>query len=189
MMVSLTERPSTPARLSDQAVISVSGPSGQGQDYTLAGAGDVRRFGARGTPEFRFRLRGPSRPPVWLDPVMQQLRMLIALQQDWDSYGAPPLDPHVLRSAVRLLMRSMREETPAPFLVPLSTGGLQLEWHQGGFDIEVEVLASHRYAAFVRDRRSGHEWEGSVGEDGGPLWRFLGELTERSQDAAEGTGR
>src|SRR5205823_4313543 len=124
----------------------------------------------------------------WLPQVVDQLNTLVSLRENWDSYGGSPLDPRLLVSAVRLLDRTMRYETPAPFIVPLSVGGLQLEWHQQGIDVEVELTAPHRFSVFFRDRVRGEEWEDAVGEDGGRLWHFLDELTKRRQGVTDRAG-
>ena len=57
---------------------------------------------------------------------------LLALEEDWDSYGAVPI-------AVAAL------ETLAGFsVVPCSSGGIQLEVHRDGYDIEIEIDAVGR---------------------------------------------
>jgi hypothetical protein len=40
-----------------------------------------------------------------------------------------------------VLESTMSSEAPAPSVVPMSGGGIQLEWHTGGFDIELTVYA------------------------------------------------
>ena len=110
---------------------------------------------------------------------MEQMDTLCSLEEDWDSYGARPPDPRLMLSAMLILSRSMGDETPTPSVVPTSRGGVQLEWHLHGYDIEVEVVTPHRYALSVYDRvrRTDTDWEGDIADDGGPLRRALRELT------------
>lgn len=61
--------------------------------------------------------------------VEQQFARLRALLQDWDSYGAPPIDLVVLERA--------RAWLAAVQVVPMSGGGVQLEWHADGVDVEI----------------------------------------------------
>ena len=187
-MVSTAEPASPRVRLSDQAVIAIEETPAQSQDYTLTARDAVRRPQRSARFGLRFRSAGRHSAPSWLSAVADQLNALVSLGQNWDSYGAPPLDSRLLVSAVFLLDRTMGLETPAPAVVPLSVGGVQLEWHQQGIDIEVEVTALHRFLVFFRDRVRGEEWEGIVGEDGGLLRQFLGELTERAQASVERAG-
>lgn len=61
------------------------------------------------------------------------------LRPGWDGHGSPPVDPAVIR-AVRAWGRTMPGWllAPAPSVVPLSSGGLQLEWHDGPRVLELE---------------------------------------------------
>lgn len=68
-----------------------------------------------------------------------RLDQVAVLGPDWDGHGTPPIDPAVLR-AVRDWGQSMPGWVfaPAPAVVPLSSGGLQLEWHVGPRILELE---------------------------------------------------
>ena len=58
------------------------------------------------------------------------LNELALLAQGWDSYGAPPLDRSALRTADSLTF------------VPTSGGGIQIELHAGGVDVEIEITST-----------------------------------------------
>lgn len=68
-----------------------------------------------------------------------RLDQVAALGPDWDGHGAPPINPAVPR-AVRDWGQAMPgwAFAPAPAVVPLSSGGLQLEWHVGPRILELE---------------------------------------------------
>jgi len=51
--------------------------------------------------------------------------------QDWDTYGADPLDDRAIEAAKRFLSHG-------PAIVPLNDGGIQLEWHIDDLDLELE---------------------------------------------------
>lgn len=73
--------------------------------------------------------RGASREEeTTLDPF-DALRRLGA---NWDSYGAPPLDPATVDRARMFLKRV--------HVCPCVRGGVQLEWHTHGIDLEIEFL-------------------------------------------------
>jgi hypothetical protein len=59
------------------------------------------------------------------------------LEQNWDSYGAVPIDPRAIARAILMLDSLQGDWTP----VPMSDGGVQLELHSGGFDIEIQIRA------------------------------------------------
>jgi hypothetical protein len=60
------------------------------------------------------------------------------LKENWDSYGAKPLDKAVIAKAREVWIRVMvyGERWHA---VPMSDGGVQLELHEGGWDIEIQI--------------------------------------------------
>ena len=60
------------------------------------------------------------------------------LKANWDSYGAVPIDERAIQKAYeiwRLLPGRAFQ------VVPTSDGGVQLEEHRDGFDIEITVNA------------------------------------------------
>ena len=61
------------------------------------------------------------------------------LPEGWDSYGAACVDHNAIRYVLRLLLRISSANTPAPSLVPLPDGGVQIEWHTTVGDLEIEV--------------------------------------------------
>lgn len=61
------------------------------------------------------------------------LDRLAELKPGWDSYGAPALSLAALKVARVML--------DAPQVVPTPGGGIQLEWHQDGLDIEIVIPA------------------------------------------------
>ena len=62
------------------------------------------------------------------------LRDIAALEANWDSYGAVPIDRRCLEHAL-FFMKNMGMWTP----VPCSDGSIQLERHAGGMDMELHI--------------------------------------------------
>lgn len=77
--------------------------------------------------------------PSWVEPVKQQLQEIVHLQEGWDGFGARPIRADVLVFAIELLRNVMRADTPAPHITPMSHEGVQLEWHENGKDLEIEI--------------------------------------------------
>ena len=67
--------------------------------------------------------------------VRARLKELLDLPQGWDSYGAGCIDPKAVDAASRLL--DVLDHDPA--VIPTSHGGIQLEWHRDGLELEVEI--------------------------------------------------
>ena len=80
--------------------------------------------------------------PDWVNPVINQIRELVVLRPNWDSYGAIPI--WSIQEALRVLATVMDDETEIPWIVPLPSGGVQLEWERppGGIEIVIDLSGS-----------------------------------------------
>jgi len=97
--------------------------------------------------------------PPWRRAVRQRLESLLALPENWDSYGGLPIDEGLFQPVLEFLARFMRDQTPAPQIAPLSSGGVQLEWHTKGIDMEIAFADRRRLNAFFEDSKTGESWE------------------------------
>ncbi len=79
----------------------------------------------------------PQTVPSWLDRVVQPMNGLALLEEGWDGEQARPLTREAALAALNALVEVMWPDSPAPSLVPMYDGGLQLEWHAPGLDIEL----------------------------------------------------
>jgi len=136
-------------------------PAGMSVEYP---ATRTRVFISRGIPvEFRFRDLGQPLPS-WFDTTLQGFADLRALPQNWDSYGGKPTSYTALNRGLRLLDWVMEPSASAPSVVPLSNGGLQLEWHRGGHDLEIIVNPEEEDRYYHYDARLDAEESGTVSE-------------------------
>lgn len=82
--------------------------------------------------------------PAAADKLVRSLGKLVrfrSLDEAWDGRQGKPLSPEAALVAVRVLIDVAAVERPTPQLVPLPSGGVQVEWHVGGNDLEIEVDA------------------------------------------------
>lgn len=118
--------------------------------------------------------------PGWVMPTIERMAELLALPEDWNSYGARPVDPRAAAEALRLLAKTMRSDAPAPLVIPTSAGGIQLEWHARGIDLEVEASSPGRVSVFYEDHLDHVEWEQELSSDLEPLREALASLSRRA---------
>jgi hypothetical protein len=133
------------------SAITVSGPSklGFASEVTSEAGASVTSLAAQATPlsdTFRFGAK--------------RLAELAHLQQDWDSYGSPPLHPTAVAAASRVLAMAAMENTPLPFIGPVAGGGIQFEWNAGGRALEITLLPDGAVEYLAVD--NGHEREARV---------------------------
>ncbi len=104
-----------------------------------------------------IRISGVDRPP-WLGQVASSLTDIFSLEQNWDTYGAPRIEPTHVIAALELLFEVVGRESPPPWTVPTVRRGVQFEWHLGGVDIELGVDDSGVWV-FVEDESGDAEGE------------------------------
>jgi len=76
----------------------------------------------------------------WAPSVAHALRQLRDLPPGWDSYGAHRVQEGAVHSAFEILWAIADDpQLPQPSIVPTSAGGLQIEWHRPGVDLELEI--------------------------------------------------
>jgi hypothetical protein len=103
--------------------------------------------------EIRVEVHRPE--PVWLYPVLHRLQHLAKLDENWDSYGGlPPTDKSIFVT-LAVLAHVLRYESGAPMIFPLAEGGVQVEWHRGGEELEIRAAADGAISAFRFDERAG----------------------------------
>jgi hypothetical protein len=123
----------------------------------------------------RVVVRGFGGPlPRWFGPVVERTAELLALDPNWDSYGAAPVQPRAVESALDLLLKVMKDDTPRPAVVPANTGGVQLEWHSAILDLEVEIAVDGTTTVFYQDYERDSEGEGPL--ELGSLQQILSKL-------------
>lgn len=107
--------------------------------------------------EPRLRIKVLGKPPLWLEYVGDKLNKLLSLPANWDSYGAERIDLQAAITTLQLLTRLMSEEIPLPDIVPVNNGGIQVEWHTQGIDIEIEIPSSGNIQYYFEDLSSNAE--------------------------------
>ncbi len=73
------------------------------------------------------------------EAVAKVLRFAYSLRQNWDSYSSAPIRTWVVKTAIDLIREVPFDNLSAPRVVPVSGGGIQLEWSKGNRDLEIEV--------------------------------------------------
>jgi len=79
-------------------------------------------------------------PPAWQMHADQMLGKLLMLRPGWNGPNTGPISLSMVAFIRAVLSSVMRDDTPAPSFVPAHGGALQLEWHEGGLDIELMVF-------------------------------------------------
>jgi hypothetical protein len=100
--------------------------------------------------------KAPSTTPSYVRTI-RTLIELLELPGGWNSYNARPIRKENVTFAVDLLARLMREDTPAPHVVPKVRGGVQLEWHTRGLNVEIDIESPKDVCFFAEDLSKAQE--------------------------------
>lgn len=85
---------------------------------------------------------------------------LLGLKPGWDSYKAKAINPACVNAAVDLLGK-LPQHMKMPAVVPMSNGGVQLEWHTRNYELEI-TFEDKAYFWFCKAK---WETEGYLPED------------------------
>ena len=96
----------------------------------------------------------------WLQAILPAIRRIQGLEHDWDSYGSPP-PPKQLVDEIILLLHRTEMDFPPPAAVPVSGGGVQLEWYLGRRELEVEFAQGRQAEFLATDVELGQSSEGT----------------------------
>lgn len=109
--------------------------------------------------------RAPVHRPGAND-INTRLEELTELHEDWDGYGARPIDRHAAWFALRVITLTTSHGLPAPEIFPVPSGGVQLEWTSSLMELEFEIEPGGRSVVFVGDdTRSGRHFDGVLPRD------------------------
>ncbi len=118
----------------------------------------------------------PATQPPWITRAAARFEAVLELPEGWDGRGAkrPGLWPAL--EAFGFLKRVMRDSTALPSIVPLTDGGIQIEWHRGDLDIEATFTAGRDRGLYFGDLSIGYEFEGPIDEGIEELRLLIGRL-------------
>lgn len=128
--------------------------------------------------------RVSSHSSEWMKALKLRFDRITALPIGWDGYAGRPVSFSCAAFAANILERLCHEfpDLPPPGVVPGSDGTVQLEWHAGGFDIELDVLGVNSVAAerYVHETREIEEIE--IRTDFSRVVQWLEELSQRRRE-------
>jgi hypothetical protein len=89
--------------------------------------------------------------PTWLDETLKGMWPFADLPDNWDSYGGVAPSREFLFQTLGMLKDTEEVNLPVPQTVPLSDGGVQLEWCGSDYDIEIAFSPLEGISILVTD--------------------------------------
>lgn len=111
----------------------------------------------------------PGAVPGWAgggrEVLFSRLDALASLAENWDGYGAHALSPFALNAAGQVIDQLLREPLPPPTIVPVPSGGVQLEWVAGTVEIDLEIRPDGDGIFVCDDDALAEQLDGELPED------------------------
>ena len=115
-------------------------------------------------------------PAAWLKQLTDRLLSFLRYPPGWDGYGGRPIDHSTAQFAAEILATCASVQAPAPSLVPLAYGGVQIEWHRCGWDIEIEIADPNEVYLFAAPQK-GRSHHFQLGANISKLRPYLAKIT------------
>jgi hypothetical protein len=120
-------------------------------------------------PEDVIRINyGKRETRAWIKAAERSASEILCLATGWNGPGSRPINRKSLAKLLRVLLELGADDAPVPQLVPLSSGGIQAEWHFLKQSIEVGVTAAGEILALATDQ------EGNYAVEPTEAWFILG---------------
>jgi hypothetical protein len=113
----------------------------------------ARQAGDRTEGPDVYKVIAPDASP-WYGAALNQISGLTALAVGWNGYDAREIKADFAIDAATFLTRVAFPGIAAPSITPLADGGVQVEWHRGGLDIEV-AFSDEDPGVYIADREGG----------------------------------
>jgi len=115
--------------------------------------------------------------PMWMRPVLDRMRALEGLSENWDRRGSRAVKHRATKAAEDFLARYAADAVVPPQIVPTRDEGLQLEWHARGVDLEVRISRRGDAHVLIEDADEGTEWDGPMSTAWPRLEKVLAKLS------------
>lgn len=103
---------------------------------------------------------GDGEKPGWYRDSVRALSKLLLLPEGWDSHDAPRIELSSVLSTLTTLENIVEVDTPTPAIVPTCSGGIQIEWHRSGIDLEVTINPGKKPHFYAECDGQEEEWKG-----------------------------
>lgn len=90
--------------------------------------------------------------------ALNAINQVITLEEGWDSYGGQSTTIQAVLRALDFMNGILTSEAPMPQITAVPDGGLQLEWHTPGRDLEVEFRPEEGAYVYYWDESRDEEW-------------------------------
>ena len=74
------------------------------------------------------------------DELATRFRQITGLAENWNGYGAPPVDPGCIVDAIRIVKIGLAMGLPAPGVAPGGDAGIGIEWETERWELSIDLV-------------------------------------------------
>ena len=74
------------------------------------------------------------------DELAERFLQIAGLEENWNGYGAPPIEPACIEDAVRIVKKGLAMGLPAPGVAPGGDAGIGIEWAAGQWELSIDIV-------------------------------------------------
>ena len=160
-----------------QSEIYLSGTGSAATSEVLSREQVISSVASSPRASLKIRLQVPS-PNRALIGTVVKLFALRNLRAGWDSYGAQPIRQEIIERTAQWIPSILQASTPEPAVVPQAEGGLQLEWHRKGIDLEIYMDSPGNIHFSAEDRTSGEADEVALAGNEDLLRKWVARISD-----------
>ena len=97
--------------------------------------------------------------------LLKRLDELRELPQGWNSYNSYPISEKAIQKVMEACNEHGFHQKGTPKLVPTVGGGVQMEWHEGEVDLEVNFTEDNKTKWHAWDVYTGEESSGTLEDE------------------------
>jgi hypothetical protein len=97
--------------------------------------------------------------PKWEELTLRRIDRLSKLASNWDGSGAKPMDQFTSQFGIKLLHALLPSGAPAPAISLSRYGGIQFEWYNDRFELEIEIEGPYRVSSLFYNKDTDEQKE------------------------------
>jgi len=125
-------------------------------------------------PQHRLVVTTHSSP--WMRDLSSRFNEVVLLPLGWDGYTGVPVSFTTAQFAAQMIERLWVSNVPTPSIVPGTDGSVQVEWHAGGYDIELDVLGPLEVEAYRMNQATGEVDELEIESDFSQIAQWISDI-------------
>ena len=101
---------------------------------------------------------------------------VVSLPEGWDGYTGVPVSFATAQFAAQMVERLCVSDVPTPSVIPGTDGSVQVEWHTGGYDVELDVLGPLEVEGYRLNQATGKVDELEIESDFSQIAQWISDI-------------